>query len=89
MAAHSDAKSTVREILDFTVKNDLDGFIIFEIYGNAFLRHMIRIMVGTLVELGRGKITMDDIPKIIEARDRTKALMTAPAQGLFLVNIEY
>lgn len=89
MAAHSDAKSTVREILDFTVKKDKCGFIILEVYGNAFLRHMIRIMVGTLVELGRGKITLGDIDSIITSRDRTAACMTAPSQGLFLVEIDY
>lgn len=89
MAAHSDAQSTVREILDFTVKKDKEGFIILEVYGNAFLRHMIRIMVGTLVELGRGKITLEDLPKILEAKDRTVACMTAPPQGLFLISIDY
>ena len=57
--------------------------------GTAFLRHMVRILAGTLVTLGRGKITLDDIPLIIEAKDRRKASLTAPPRGLFLKEVEY
>ena len=51
--------------------------------------HMVRIMVGTLVDLGRGKITLENFKDIIEAKDRTKAGMTAPPHGLFLKEVEY
>ena len=50
---------------------------------------MVRILTGTLVTLGRGKISLDDIPEIIEAKDRRKASLTAPPQGLFLKEVEY
>ncbi len=67
-----------------------DGELIgIEVRGRAFLRHMVRIMVGTLVELGRGRIGLDDLVRIIEARDRCKAPITAPARGLFLKEVEY
>lgn len=88
MAARSDAEHSIREVLSFTVENN-NGFIDFEVRGTAFLRHMVRIMVGCLVTLGRGKITPDCLSAIIEARDRTKAPFTAPAQGLFLKEVEY
>ncbi len=81
----------VREILSFTVVRDPDNedFIVFEVKGTAFLRHMVRIMVGTIVSLGRGTITLDEVGAIIDARDRTRAPGTAPAQGLFLKEVEY
>jgi tRNA pseudouridine38-40 synthase len=66
-----------------------DGIIEFEVRGNAFLRHMVRIMIGTIVTLGLGGIGPADIKRIIEARDRAAAPMTAPAHGLFLMKVEY
>lgn len=63
--------------------------VIFFIHANAFLRHMVRNIVGTLVEVGEKKITSDDFAAIFDARDRTKAGMTAPPQGLFLTNVYY
>ncbi len=66
-----------------------DDFISIEIKGTAFLMHMIRIIVGTLTLLGRGKISIDDFKNIIEAKDRTKAGITAPPHGLFLKEVEY
>ncbi|HBO84160.1 MAG TPA: hypothetical protein DD641_04130 [Deltaproteobacteria bacterium] len=68
---------------------ECDNFIIIEVKGTAFLMHMVRIMVGTLVDLGRGKITLENFKDIIEAKDRTKAGMTAPPHGLFLKEVEY
>ena len=50
---------------------------------------MVRNIVGTLVEVGRGKLSVDDFERILEARDRCQAGMTAPAQGLFLVEVKY
>jgi tRNA pseudouridine38-40 synthase len=67
-----------------------DGEIIrFEISGNGFLYNMVRIITGTLVEVGSGKIPPDAIPGIIRSGDRLKAGKTAPAQGLYLVEVFY
>ncbi len=88
-AAGSDAPHSVRRILSVDIEERDEGFIDIEIKGTAFLRHMVRIMVGTLVTLGMGKIGLDDLSAIIEAKDRTVAPLTAPAKGLFLKEVEY
>ena len=59
------------------------------IKGNGFLYNMVRIIAGTLMEVGRGAIAPGDVKEILEAKDRTKAGPTAPAQGLTLIGIEY
>ena len=97
MAAGSDVKDTVREVsgisclvsdeerfLGFSLRGD---FIRFEVEGEGFLRHMVRNMVGTLVEVGRGKISSEGVPGIITACSRDAAGPTAPAQGLFLKEV--
>jgi tRNA pseudouridine38-40 synthase len=61
----------------------------FEIVGNAFLQHMVRIMVGTLLDVGRGRRRAGDLPEILTSRDRRRAGKTAPAHGLCLVAVEY
>jgi tRNA pseudouridine38-40 synthase len=61
----------------------------YEITGTGFLRHMVRIIVGSLVEVGRGRRPVEWIAGVIAARDRTLAGPTAPPQGLFLVGVEY
>jgi tRNA pseudouridine38-40 synthase len=63
--------------------------LIYEVTGSGFLHHMVRNIVGTLVEVGRGKLGPVDITRILEARDRTLAGPTAPAQGLCLVKVNY
>lgn len=66
-----------------------DDLIEFTIEGNSFLHHMVRIMVGTLIYVGNGRINKDEIPKIIRNKKREKAGITAPAQGLFLEKVYY
>jgi tRNA pseudouridine38-40 synthase len=61
----------------------------FEIRGNGFLQYMVRTIVGTLLEIGQGRISPDDLPAIFEARDRRAAGPTAPANGLHLIGVEY
>jgi tRNA pseudouridine38-40 synthase len=61
----------------------------FFIEANGFLRHMVRNIVGTLVEVGRSRMIPDDIPKILESGDRGQAGPTAPAKGLFLRQVRY
>ena len=65
------------------------AILTYEIKGSGFLHHMVRNMVGTLVEVGRGKLAPRDILGILQARDRTLAGPTAPAQGLCLVRVDY
>ncbi len=87
-AAGSGAPHSVREVTSFTVERRGE-FIEFEVRGTAFLRHMVRIMVGTLVTLGMGKLALDDIIDIIDAKDRRKVPVTAPPGGLFLKEVQY
>ncbi|MEN8125102.1 MAG: tRNA pseudouridine(38-40) synthase TruA [Bacteroidota bacterium] len=66
-----------------------DDLLIFNITANRFLRNMVRAIVGTLMEVGLGKITIREFKKIIESKDRTKAGASAKAKGLFLTKITY
>lgn len=61
----------------------------YQVEGNGFLHHMVRNMVGTLVEVGRGALEPRDVDRILQARDRAMAGPTAPAQGLCLVRVRY
>lgn len=89
MAAGSDANHPVREVTAVEIFEKEDGLIEIEVRGTAFLRHMVRIMVGTLVAVGKGKLRPAEIKDIIAARRRAAAFMTAPAGGLCLVKVEY
>ncbi len=87
------ALTNVRTIVDIEVLAEgadevsFEGEIVLRITGNGFLYNMVRIIVGTLVQVGYGKWTDEDLKNILEAQDRTKAGMTAPPNGLTLVNI--
>jgi tRNA pseudouridine38-40 synthase len=61
----------------------------YEVTGTGFLRHMVRAIVGTLVDIGRGRASAEQMAIILESRDRSRAGMTAPAQGLMLWAVEY
>jgi tRNA pseudouridine38-40 synthase len=63
--------------------------LVYEISGTGFLHHMVRNIVGTFIEVGRGKLAPEDVPRILGARDRRLAGPTAPACGLCLVRVEY
>ena len=71
------------------VREEDASLITFRIRGNGFLYHMIRIIVGTLLQVGNGKREPEDIRNILEAKDRTKAGPTVPAKGLCLVELRY
>jgi tRNA pseudouridine38-40 synthase len=84
--------TTVRTILDLTVERrsgELTNKIAVEVEADGFLYNMVRNIVGTLVEVGKGKQPAGWPAEVLALRDRTKAGMTAPAQGLFLVGVEY
>ncbi|MGN0161759.1 MAG: tRNA pseudouridine(38-40) synthase TruA [Lachnospiraceae bacterium] len=80
--------STVR-LVDAIDIAQQDGYITFTVHGTGFLRNMVRILVGTLLDVGRGKIDPEDIPQIIESRERERAGHTAKAMGLCLVKVDY
>jgi len=87
-SAGCSAEGTVRTIRGARLESTGDGEIVFEFEGHGFLRHQVRIMVGTLVEIGLGKRCASDIQGIIHARDRAAAGQTAPAKGLTLVSVQ-
>ena len=84
----SDVKNYLCDIykVDWKLKNDK---AVFTITANRFLRNMVRAIVGTLIEVGKKKISVDDFNNIIIQRDRTKAGFSVPACGLYLVNVKY
>jgi tRNA pseudouridine38-40 synthase len=63
--------------------------LVYRVRGNGFLHHMVRNLVGTMLDVGRGHLRLDEIPAILAARDRSAAGPTAPARGLFLHSVEY
>lgn len=85
---HTDVKTNNCKIFNAELKQKKDK-IIFVISADRFLRNMVRAIVGTLVDVGRGKLTVKEFCEIIEKKDRSLAKQSAPAQGLFLVNVEY
>jgi tRNA pseudouridine38-40 synthase len=87
-AANSETRSSVRTLTQLDLFKGEWGHLYFEVTGDGFLKHMVRIIVGTLVEVGLGKRSEDEIPKILAARNRTKAGRSAPPQGLFLWKID-
>jgi len=89
MASGSSIKDTVRTISKIQMKKREDGRVIFNFTGNGFLYNMVRILVGTLLDVGTGKIAIEDLKDIIQSKDRTKAGKTVPAQGLYLVEVYY
>lgn len=87
-ASGTSSKSSVRKIYKTSIIKEGDRIII-ELTGNGFLYNMVRIIVGTLVEVGLGKIKSEEIIQIIESKDRTKAGKTLPPYALYLVKVEY
>ena len=66
-----------------------DGLLVFRIKADRFLRNMVRAIVGTLLEVGKGRMTLDDFRGVIEQKDRCSAGESVPAQGLFLQEVDY
>ena len=84
----SSARTSVRSIYHLRV-SESEGLITFAIRANGFLYNMVRNIVGTLLEVGKGRLAVHQIPDIIAAQDRSRAGPTAPAHGLYLVDVEY
>lgn len=87
-AAGSSVEDTVRNIMDASVTRQGDE-VIFTVRADGFLYNMVRIMAGTLLYVSYGKINENDIINIIESKDRKRAGITAPADGLYLNDVEY
>ncbi len=82
-------RNMVREIYATELNRTEDGEELwFTVHGRSFLRYMVRKMVGTLLEVGRGRMTVGDIERLYEVRDRSKSGPTVPAQGLWMVRVE-
>ena len=81
-------KSTVRTVYSIDIREE-GSRIILTFRGNGFLYHMVRIMTGTLIEVGLGKRPPEDIKRVLAAANREEAGFTAPAEGLFLVKVDY
>lgn len=84
--------STIRRVFSSNWEQrqtDAGELLVYRVRGNGFLHHMVRNLVGTMVDVGRGYRRVDEIPEILQARARSAAGPTAPARGLFLHSVEY
>lgn len=86
---HTDAKTNNCRIMYAEWSQENETTWVFTIQADRFLRNMVRAVVGTLVEVGRGKLTIEGFRSVIEQQDRCKAGSSAPGHALFLVNVEY
>jgi tRNA pseudouridine38-40 synthase len=85
-------RTAIRTIYSSTWRREItDGFdlLIYRVRGNGFLHHMVRNLVGTMLDVARGYMSIDSVSAILAARDRSLAGPTAPARGLFLHSVEY
>jgi tRNA pseudouridine38-40 synthase len=83
-----EAASNVREVFSSAWERAGDE-LVYTVSGSGFLHHMVRNLVGTFILVGKGTLQTDDITRILEARNRSAAGSTAPASGLYLINVEY
>ncbi|MBO7304270.1 MAG: tRNA pseudouridine(38-40) synthase TruA [Clostridia bacterium] len=88
MSEGSDVSDTVRTVFDLRIEKDGDTLRV-RISADGFLYNMVRIIVGTLVEVANGRIKSDSIPDIIYSRDRSRAGITSPPDGLYLNRVNY
>lgn len=87
-AAGCVARSPVRTVTAGRITHD-GGILAFELEADGFLRHMVRNIVGTIVDVGRRRFSTDDFGEIVAARNRTRAGIAAPPHGLYLVRVDY
>lgn len=89
MASGSSVKSTERCVYGAVLERPEPERLVFRFEANGFLRHMVRNLVGTLVEVGRGRRTVGEFMDVLASKDRRRAGMTAPAHGLYLMAVKY
>ncbi len=87
-AADCEAENSVRNVIASAWTRD-DRVLTYEISANAFLKHMVRVLVGSMVDVGLGKLDEAEFAALLEGGERTAAGRTAPAEGLLLVSVEY
>jgi tRNA pseudouridine38-40 synthase len=87
-ASGTSSKNTIRTIYKAEIKQEGERIII-ELTGSGFMYNMVRIIAGTIVDVGLGRINPEEIPRIINLKDRNKAGKTLPAHGLYLVEVYY
>lgn len=87
--AHADVKTTLCRVTAAEWHQTSPTTWFFEITANRFLRNMVRAVVGTLIEVGRGRMTLDDFRRVVEGKKRTAAGESMPAHALFLEEVEY
>ena len=85
---NKDKENCIRTITDANIEAQ-DKKIIITFTGDGFLRYQVRNMVGILIRVGEGKLSSNDLKRVLESKDRTKSGKTAPAEGLYLVNVEF
>lgn len=88
-AAGSSVRDSVRVLQRVAIAGDPGGEICIEVQGSGFLRHMVRNLVGVLLEAGLGRLAPEAVPALLAARDRGTGVPTAPARGLTLVWVDY
>lgn len=88
LAATLGQRGAVRRVLRSKLERQGDE-LVYEVYGDGFLHHMVRNLLGFLIEIGHGKRQMNEIPAVLAARQRARAGRTAPACGLYLVRVDY
>lgn len=86
---HTDVKTNNCKVIHAQWIKEKDDLLVFTIAADRFLRNMVRAIVGSLLEVGKGKISVDEFRQIVEQKDRSKAGMSVPAKALFLTNISY
>ena len=87
-SSHTQAKSTIRIIYSFDIEEE-DEEIVLTVSGNGFLYNMVRMLTGTLLDVGTERMSPDKIPELLAAKERVHSPNTAPARGLTLLDIEY
>ena len=89
-AAKCNARTSRRRMYAVDVAREADGMhVTMRVTGNAFLRHMVRIMAGTLFRVGTGQARVEEVAEILASCDRARAGMTAPARGLTLERVHF
>lgn len=85
---HTQVKTNNCKLMEAYWKED-GKLLVFHITADRFLRNMVRAIVGTLVDIGRGRIGVEELRRIIEAKDRSEAGLSVPAHGLYLIDVKY